>query len=267
MAPPDYAGRYINYGIREHAMAAVMNGLSLHGGFIPYGGTFLVFSDYLRPALRLSAMMGRGVIYVLTHDSIGVGEDGPTHQPVEHLAALRAMPGVSLYRPGDAQETAECWEAAIEDRDGPSVLVLSRQKLPALQPYSHRNRCVRGGYVLAPADGERKVTLLASGSEVQLAVAAREILQERGVPAAVVSMPCFERFDAQPAEWQREVLGPGTVRVAVEAATPFGWHRYVGEKGEVLGMSGYGASAPAETLFEHFGLTAEAVVKAVDRHL
>jgi transketolase len=258
----DFAGNYIHYGIREHGMAAAMNGLAVHGGVIPYGGTFLVFADYCRPAIRLSALMGVRVIYVMTHDSIGLGEDGPTHQPVEHLASLRAIPKLQVFRPADAVETAECWELALRARDRPSVLALTRQSLPTLRPGAGaENLSARGAYVLAEAETRRRVTLLATGSEVATAMAARDLLKGRGVAAAVVSMPCWSLFDAQDAACRAGVLGTAP-RIAIEAASPFGWERYVGEGGTVLGMTGFGASAPAEDLFRHFGLTAEKLAEA-----
>ncbi len=261
----DFGGRYIYYGVREHGMAAAMNGLALHGGTIPYGGTFLVFTDYCRPSIRLSALMGQRVIYVMTHDSIGLGEDGPTHQPVEHLASLRAMPNLQVFRPADTVETAECWALALASHNRPSVLALSRQALPAVRR-THRdeNLCARGGYVLVPADGDRQATLLATGSEVSLALEARDKLQAEGIGTAVVSLPCWELFDTQPAAYRATVLGPAHgIRVAVEAASPFGWERYVGPEGAVIGMTGFGASAPAGDLYKHFGITAEHVVAAV----
>ncbi len=262
--PGDYAGRYIHYGIREHGMAAAMNGLALHGGFIPYGGTFLIFANYLWPALRMSAMMGQRVLYVLTHDSIGLGEDGPTHQPIETLAALRATPNVLVFRPADVVETAEAYEAALDNADGPSALALSRQNLPTLRTaHTADNLTAKGAYVLAEAEGgPRAVTILATGSEVSLALDARSILAEKGIAAAVVSMPCWELFDRQPKEYRDQVLGQGTVRVAVEALGTFGWERYVGLDGAVVGMTGFGASAPADQLYRHFGITAQAVADA-----
>jgi len=255
----DFTNRYVHYGIREHGMAAAMNGIALHGGFIPYGGTFLVFSDYLRPALRLSALMGLGVVYVLTHDSIGLGEDGPTHQPVEHLANLRAMPNVLVFRPADAIETAECWILALKSRSAPSVLALSRQNLPPLRTDSDgKSLSARGAYVLAEATGERQVTVLATGSEVHLAMDARRMLADDGIAAAVVSMPCWELFEAQDAAYRDQVLGAAP-RVAVEAAVPFGWTRYVAHETDVVGMPGFGASAPADDLYAHFAITPEAI--------
>jgi transketolase len=263
----DFSGGYLHYGIREHAMAAAMNGMAAHGGIIPYGGTFLVFTDYCRPSIRLSALMGLRVIYVMTHDSIGLGEDGPTHQPVEHLAALRAIPNLHVFRPADAVETAECWELALRSRHAPSVLALTRQSVPGLRrDTGGGNRSARGGYVLAEAEGKRQATLIATGSEVALALAARDRLAARGIAAAVVSLPCWALFDAQSPGYRAEVLG-GAPRVAVEAASTFGWERYVGAGGTVIGMTGFGASAPAEELFRHFGLTPEVVAEAAARHL
>ena len=263
ITPADFSGRYIHYGVREHGMAAVMNGLALHGGFIPYGGTFLIFANYLWPALRMSAMMGQKVLYVLTHDSIGLGEDGPTHQPIETLAALRATPNVLVFRPADPIETMEAYEAALDHGEGPSVLALSRQNLPTLRTeHTAENLSAKGAYVLAEAEGKRQVTLIATGSEVSLAMEARDILKGKGIAAAVVSMPCWELFERQPKEYRALVLGEGTVRVAVEALGTFGWERWVGEAGAIVGMTGFGASAPAEKLYEHFGITAQAVADA-----
>ncbi len=265
--PGAFGGRYIHYGVREHAMAAAMNGMALHRGLIPYGGTFLVFSDYCRNAIRLSAMMGLRVIYVLTHDSIGLGEDGPTHQPIEHLASLRAMPGLLVFRPADAVETAECWEAALAEMGTPSVLALSRQALPALRlEHSGENLCARGAYVLAEASGPRAMTLLATGSEVQIAMAAREMLEAEGRPTAVVSMPCFELFERQDEAYRANILGDAP-RLAVEAASPFGWTRYVRSEADVLGIRGFGASAPAPELYRHFGITADALTAMARRRL
>jgi len=266
----DFSGGYINYGVREHGMAAAMNGITLHGGLIPYGGTFLVFTDYCRPAIRLSALMGKRVVYVMTHDSIGLGEDGPTHQPVEHLAALRAMPNLNVFRPADVVETAECWALALESTATPSILALTRQGVPTLRTrHESGNLSARGGYVLHEsskgAEG-RKVTLLASGSEVEVAVEARVSLEANGIATAVVSMPCFELFHAQDETYCRAVLGPNTVRVAVEAAVRQGWDALIGPEGGFVGMTGFGASAPAGQLYEHFGITAAAVVaEAKDR--
>ncbi len=265
---PDFAGRYLHYGVREHAMAAVMNGMALHGGVIPYGGTFLVFSDYCRPAIRLSAMMGLRVVYVFTHDSIGLGEDGPTHQPIEHLPSLRAIPNLNVFRPADAVETAECWALALAERRTPSVLALSRQNLPAVRTeHTAENLCGRGGYELVPATGPARVTVIATGSEVAVAMAARDGLEARGIGTRVVSMPCWELFERQDPAYRERVLRPDTVRIAVEAAVMQGWERYVGATGAVVGMTEFGASAPAKALYEHFGITAEAVVAAAEARL
>ncbi|HZF77368.1 MAG TPA: transketolase [Acetobacteraceae bacterium] len=264
--PGNYAGRYVHWGVREHAMAAAMNGMALHGGLIPYSGTFLVFADYLRPALRLAAIMRQRVIHVLTHDSIGLGEDGPTHQPVEHLASLRAIPNVHVFRPGDAVETAEAWELAIRWTEGPTVLALTRQNLPTLRTEVRENCSARGGYVLQEASGPRRATLIATGSELQVAVAARAALEAEGVPVAVVSLPCWELFATQDEAYRAEVLG-SALRVGIEAALPMGWERWLGADGVFIGMTGFGASAPAEDLFRHFGITAEAVVAAVRKRL
>ncbi len=264
----DFSGRYIHYGVREHAMAAAMNGLALHGGFIPYGGTFLAFSDYCRAAMRISALAGCRVIYVMTHDSIGLGEDGPTHQPVEHLAALRAMPNLNVFRPADAMETAECWELALAAKGIPSAMVLTRQGLPAVRlEYSDDNACARGAYELTAADGEAAVTLLATGSEVSIAVAARNNLQSAGIPTRIVSMPCWELFEEQDDGYRQQTLGPDTVRIGVEAAVSMGWDRYLGPGGGFVGMTGFGASAPARELYKHFGITAEAVVELAKARL
>jgi len=263
----DFSGRYIHYGVREHAMGAIMNGLALHGGFIPYGGTFLVFSDYCRPAIRLAALMGLRVIFVMTHDSIGVGEDGPTHQPIEHVASLRAIPNLNVFRPCDATETAESWALAITSRNTPSLLCLTRQNLPALRTaYTKDNLCARGGYVIRDAK-DAKVTLIATGSEVSLAVEAQTLLAAQNIAAKVVSFPCTELFDAQPQAYRKEVLGAGAIRVAIEAASSYGWEKYIGEDGIFIGMKGFGASGPAPELYKQFGITAEHIVKAVKEKL
>ncbi len=266
ISPGNYAGRYVHYGVREHGMAAAMNGMALHGGIIPYSGTFLVFADYMRPAIRLAALMRIRVIHVLTHDSIGLGEDGPTHQPVETLASLRCMPNLNVFRPADALETAECWELAVKRADGPSVLALTRQNLPALRSEAGENRSARGGYVLAEATGPRRATLIATGSEVHLAMAARATLEAEGIATAVVSLPCWELFAHQDEGWREQVLGEG-LRVGIEAAVGMGWDRWLGPQGLFIGMQGFGASAPAEELFRHFGITADAVVAAVRKRL
>ncbi len=259
----DYSGRYIHYGIREHGMAAAMNGIALHGGLVPYGGTFLIFSDYARGAIRLSALMKQRVVYVLTHDSIGLGEDGPTHQPVEHLAALRALPNLVTFRPADAVETAECWAAALAERAAPSALCLSRQNLPTLRVEAGReNVSARGAYVLREAKARRQATILATGSEVHLATAAAEALAADKIDVAVVSMPAWALFERQSAEYRAAVLGTAP-RVGVEAALRFGWDRWIGPEGRFIGMAGFGESAPAADLYRHFGITTEAIVAAV----
>lgn len=261
-------GRFIHYGIREHGMAAAMNGIHLHGGFAPNGATFLVFTDYARGAMRLSALMGTGVVYVMTHDSIGLGEDGPTHQPVEHLAALRAMPNMRVFRPCDAIEVAECWELALNRVDGPTVLALTRQNLPQLRTTApNDNPCAHGAYELVPAQGEAKVSLFASGSEVEIAVAAQKQLAERGIASRVVSVPSLELLLAQPAERRKAIIGNAPVKIAIEAAVRWGWDAVIGPDGEFVGMHGFGASAPAKDLFKHFGITAEAAVNAALKRL
>jgi transketolase len=256
-------GRFIHYGVREHGMAAAMNGMALHGGIIPYSGTFLVFSDYARPAIRLAALMGLRVIHVLTHDSIGLGEDGPTHQPVEHLAALRAIPNLLVFRPCDAVETVECWQLALEARTSPSALALTRQNLPQLRTgYTAENRCAAGAYELLPAEGAAKVSLFASGSEVAIAAAARTMLAARGVAARVVSVPCFELFLAAPAAERQRIVGTAPVRVGIEAAMRQGWDAVIGSDALFVGMSGFGASGPYKDLYRHFGITPEEVAEA-----
>jgi transketolase len=261
VTPGDFSGNYIHYGIREHAMGAVMNGLAAHGGFIPYGGTFLVFSDFARPSIRLSALMGLRSIYVMTHDSIGLGEDGPTHQPVEHLPSLRAMPNLAVFRPADALETLDCWTLSLQRRDGPSLHALSRQALPALDRSRARGGVEQGAYVLREAAGARDVTLLATGSEVALAVSAAEALEQEGIRVAVVSMPCFEIFRAQDSAYRKQVLGQAP-RIAIEAAGITGWHEWLGDDGQFIGMKGFGASAPADQLYAHFGITQAAIIAA-----
>jgi transketolase len=262
--PGEYNGSYVHYGVREHGMAAAMNGIALHGGLIPYGGTFLCFSDYCRPAIRLAAMMDIRTIFVMTHDSIGLGEDGPTHQPVEHLSALRAIPHLAVYRPGDAVETAECWESVLDNPRRAALLALSRQPMPLLRRRAGtENKSARGAYVLLEADGgARKLTLMATGSELHLAVQARTILQEEGVPTAVVSVPCARIFDEQDIGYQRTVLGDTLARVAVEAAVQMSWDRYLGFHGRFVGMDGFGESGKIADLYEKFGITTEAVVRA-----
>ena len=266
VGPGRYGGRYVHFGVREHAMAAALNGIALHGGFLPYGGSFCAFSDYMRPALRLAAMMRLRVVHVLTHDGIGVGEDGPTHQPVEQIASYRAMPGMHVFRPADALEAAECWEVAIRRSSGPSLLLLSRQDLLPLRQDATENRCSRGGYVLQEADGPRQATLIATGSEVSIALAARGQLAELGIPVAVVSLPCWELFAQQDEGYRADVLG-AVPRVGIEAASGFGWERWIGESGIFIGMTGFGASAPHADLYRHFGITPEAITAAVRRRV
>jgi len=264
VTPTDYSGRYIHYGIREHGMAAAMNGIALHKGFIPYGGTFLIFSDYCRPSIRLSALMHQRVVYVMTHDSIGLGEDGPTHQPVEQLASLRAVPNLLVMRPADAMETAECWQIALEHKTGPSLLALTRQNLPLLrQAADAENLSARGAYEIAPVDGDAEVVIFASGSEVEIAVAAKDLLDKSGHKTRVVSVPCFELFEQQSAEYRSQVLGTEKIRVAIEAAVSMGWERFIGADGIFIGMHGFGASGPYQELYKHFGITADAAVEAV----
>ena len=264
----DFSGQYIYYGVREHGMAAVMNGIALHGGFIPFGGTFLVFTDYCRPSIRLAALMEQRVVYVMTHDSIGLGEDGPTHQPVEHLASLRAIPNLQVFRPCDATETLECWAIALESRNAPSVLALTRQGVPPVRTdFTEENHCAKGAYILADADGNRQATIIATGSEVEIALAARDRLQQDGIGTSVISAPCLELFDQQDAAYRTAVLAPGSAVVAVEAATSMGWDRYLAGRGAFIGMSGFGASAPAGQLYEHFGITPTAVVDAIKAQL
>jgi transketolase len=265
---PDYAGRYVHYGVREFGMAAAMNGMALHGGVIPYSGTFLVFSDYSRPAIRLGALMGVRVIHVMTHDSIGLGEDGPTHQPVEHLASLRAMPNLNVFRPADAVETAECWKLALEAKRTPSLMALSRQKVPPVRTVvAGESLSARGAYQLAGAGHPAQVTIFASGSEVGVAMAARDLLEAEGIGARVVSTPCWELFAAQPTDYQAAVIGETDVRVAVEAGVRTGWERFIGEDGVFIGMESFGASAPFEVLYKHFSITAEAVAAAAKARL
>ncbi|MEM7728033.1 MAG: transketolase [Pseudomonadota bacterium] len=262
-----YGGRFVNYGIREHGMAAAMNGMALHGGIIPYSGLFMVFMDYCRPSVRLAALMGVRSIFVATHDSIGVGEDGPTHQPVEHLASLRAIPNTYTYRPADALETAECWELAVQRDDGPSVMALTRQNVPAVRSDASKNWCERGGYVLRPGRGADDIVLIGTGSEVHLCVAAAERLSEDGISARVVSIPCMDVFMEQDADYIRSVLGKDLPKVAVEAGVRQGWDALIGRDGAFIGMDGFGASAPGVALFEHFGITADAVYDAARKQL
>ena len=261
-------GRFIHYGIREHGMAAAMNGIFLHGGFAPNGATFLVFTDYARPAMRLAALMGTGVVYVMTHDSIGLGEDGPTHQPVEHLAALRAIPNMRVFRPCDSVEVAECWELALNRTNGPTVLALTRQNLPQLRTSAPSdNPCSHGAYELVAASGEAKVSLFASGSEVEIAVAAQKELAGRGIATRVVSVPSLELLLSLPEDRQKAIIGNAPVKVAIEAAVRWGWDAVIGHDGIFIGMHGFGESGPAKDLYKHFGITAEATVNAVQKRV
>ncbi|HEX7875235.1 MAG TPA: transketolase [Sphingobium sp.] len=260
----DYSGRYVYYGIREFGMACAMNGMALHGGVLPYGGTFLVFSDYMRGGIRLAALQQQRVIHVLTHDSIGLGEDGPTHQPIEHVMSLRMIPNLDVYRPADIVETAECWELALKDQNGPSVLALTRQNLPQLRTEkAGENLCAKGGYRLRAAKADRKVVLIATGSEVEIAVATATLLEDQGIGADVVSMPSWAHFEAQPQAYKDDLLPHHVLRVSIEAGTTFGWERYVGIAGLRFGIDGFGASAPAEDLYDHFGLTAAKIAPQV----
>jgi transketolase len=269
MTAEDYSGRYVYYGIREFGMAAAMNGMALHGGIVPYGGTFLIFSDYCRNAIRLSALQQTGVVYVMTHDSIGLGEDGPTHQPVEHVMSLRLIPNLNVYRPADVIETAECWALALTTPETPSVLCLTRQNLPQLRGKGDENwsqannRSAQGGYRLREATATRKVVIVATGSEVELAMTCADELETQGIGADVVSMPCAELFDAQPEAYKAEVLSKDALIVSIEAGSTLGWERYTGRSGINIGIDTFGASAPAEDLFAHFGFTAEAIVPQI----
>ncbi|MFC0244123.1 transketolase [Falsochrobactrum ovis] len=268
VTPENYGGRYIHYGIREHGMAAAMNGMALHGGLIPYSGTFLTFSDYARPAMRLSSLMGIRVVYVMTHDSIGLGEDGPTHQPVEHLAALRAIPNHNVFRPADAVEAAECWQLALKSKKTPSTLALTRQNLPVVRTeHSEENLCGYGAYELAAASSEAKVTIFATGSEVEIALKARDLLEAKGIATRVVSVPCFELFEEQSDSYKQAILGNAPVKLAIEAAISLGWDRFIGEDGIFIGMKGFGASGEISDLYKHFGITAEHAAEAAEKKL
>jgi transketolase len=267
--PGEYNGTYMHYGVREHGMAAAMNGIALHGGLVPYGGTFLCFSDYCRPSIRLAALMQIRTIFVMTHDSIGLGEDGPTHQPVEQLAALRAIPHLAVYRPGDPVETAECWELILDAPRQAALIALSRQPMPLLRREpGNENKSAKGGYVLQESEGgERKLTILSTGSELHLAVQARDILQKQGIPTAVVSMPCRLLFEDQDPAYKKAVLGTTRARVAVEAAVELGWERYIGLEGRFIGMHGFGASGKIADVYKKFDINAEAVVRAAHETL
>jgi transketolase len=266
LTPENYGGRYVYYGIREFGMAAAMNGMALHGGVIPYGGTFLVFSDYCRNAIRLSALQHARVVYVLTHDSIGLGEDGPTHQPIEHIMSLRMIPNLEVFRPADIIETAECWQLALANTDKPSVLALSRQNLPQLRN-SGGMLSGNGAYRLKAAEAPRKVVIVATGSEVELAAKVRDALEAEGVGADVVSMPSMSRFLAQDAAYRRDLLPEGVLKVSIEAGVTLGWERIVGSDGLIIGIDQFGASAPAEVLFPHFGFSVEAIVPKIKAQL
>ena len=264
----DFRGRFIHYGVREHGMAAAMNGMALHGGVIPYSGTFLVFADYCRPSIRLAALMEKRVIHVMTHDSIGLGEDGPTHQPVEHLASLRAIPNLNVFRPADAVETAECWEIALRTEKTPSVIALSRQNLPQVRlKHTDENRSARGAYVLSPAGAKHHVTIIATGSEVMLALEAQRQLEVQGIGASVVSMPCMDIFAAEPSSYQDRTIDPKTVRIAVEAGSRLSWDRWIGRDGAFVGMNSFGASAPYEALYKNFNITVDHIVRAARQRL
>ncbi|MEP1934131.1 MAG: transketolase [Roseibium sp.] len=268
VTPDDFSGRYIHWGIREHGMAAAMNGMALHGGVIPYSGGFLIFSDYCRPSLRLAALMGQRVIHVMTHDSIGLGEDGPTHQPVEHFAALRAIPNLTFFRPADITETLECWQLSLESQEGPSVLALTRQNLPSLRKtYEEKNLCAKGAYVLIESEDDAAVTLFASGSEVELAAEAHAELTAAGITARVVSVPSFELFEAQSDDYKEAVIGNSPAKIAIEAGIRMGWDRFIGNDGVFVGMKGFGASGPYKELYEHFGITKDAIVTAAKKKL
>jgi transketolase len=272
VSPGNFTGRYIHYGIREHGMCAAMNGMALHGGIIPYGGTFMVFSDYCRPAIRLAALMGIRVVFVMTHDSIGVGEDGPTHQPVEHLAALRAIPGLLVMRPADGVETAECWDLALKNEHRPSLIAFSRQDVPTVRTtHTAENLSAKGAYELA-GDAGAKVTFLATGTEVSMAMEARAKLAAEGIASRVVSMPCWDLFEEQPEDYRKQVLGPGTVKIAIEAAARQGWDRYIGSEllgpaGAFVGMHSFGASGPYKDVYAKFGISADAAVVAAKKLL
>ena len=266
LTPDNWGGRYIHYGVREHGMAAAMNGMALHKGIIPYSGTFLVFADYSRAAIRLGALMGERVIHVMTHDSIGLGEDGPTHQPVEHVASLRAMPNMLVFRPADGVETAECWELALKNTGGPSTIALTRQKVESVRKaHTDENLSAKGGYILSSGDGAEKIVLIATGSEVEIAMQAQATLKESGISARVVSMPCMELFEQQDVAYQRETLGEGLPRIAVEAGVRFGWDRWIGFDGGFVGMDSFGASAPYKDLYKKFGITSDAVVELAQK--
>ena len=268
LKPSNFGGNYIHYGVREHGMAGIMNGMALHGGIIPYGGTFLIFLDYCKPSLRLSALMGLKVIYIFSHDSIGLGEDGPTHQPIEHLAHLRAIPNLNVFRPADTIETLECWEIALKSSTNPSVIALSRQKIPFItETLSKKNMCSMGGYELKKTNSNPEITLIASGSEVQIAFDALKKLQQHNINSKVVSMPCQELFDKQSQEYKEKIIDKNSKKISIEASSIFGWEKYVGSEGASLGMKSFGKSAPAKKLYEDFNLTSDNVVKIAKKML
>jgi transketolase len=267
ITPDDFSGRYLHYGIREHGMAAAMNGIALHGGLIPYSGGFLIFSDYCRPSLRLAALMGIRVIHVFTHDSIGLGEDGPTHQPVEHMAALRAIPNFNMFRPADITETLECWQLALSSGKRPSGIALTRQALPAVRTsYVEENLCAHGAYELA-SESDAKVTIFASGSEIEIAMEAKALLDEKGHTTRVVSVPCLDLFEDQDDDYKAAIIGDSPIKVAIEAGIRQGWDRFIGPDGIFIGMKSFGASGPYKELYKHFGITAEDTVAAVEAKL
>ena len=264
----NFNGNYIHYGVREHAMAAVMNGLALYGALIPYGGTFLIFSDYCKPSIRLSALMGLNVIYIFSHDSIGLGEDGPTHQPIEQLSGLRAIPNLNVFRPADINETLECWELALKSKNKPSVIALSRQKLPYINPsLSKNNICSKGAYEVKITSHDSKVTLIASGSEVELALETQAQLKENGIDSKVVSMPCQELFDQQNKEYKEKILEKDTIIITIEAASISCWKKYLGSKGASIGIDSFGESAPYKEVYEHFNLTSSKIVNLIQKML
>jgi len=266
--PSDFKGNYIHYGVREHAMAGIMNGMALHEGIIPYGGTFLVFLDYCKPSLRLSSIMGLKVIYIFSHDSIGLGEDGPTHQPIEHLVHLRAIPNLNVFRPADTIETLECWEIALKSSDTPSVIALSRQKLPFItETLSKKNMCSFGAYEIKKNNSNVEVTLIASGSEVQIAIEAYNKLKDININSKVVSMPCQELFNKQTDDYIKKILEKDSIKISIEASSIFGWEKYVGEKGSSIGMSSFGKSAPIKDLYKHFNITSNHIVELAKKML
>jgi len=263
----DFSGRYIYYGVREHAMAAIMNGIALHKNFIPYAGSFLVFTDYCRPAIRLSALMELQVFYVMTHDSIGLGEDGPTHQPVEHLASLRAIPNLYVFRPACSIEVAECYETAMQIRNAPSLFSLTRQDIPTLRNNAEDNLSKLGAYIISEYSGDLQVTIFATGSEVSIAIEAQAELNKCNIGVRIVSIPCWELFDQQPAQYQANLLDNSSLKIAIEAGIKQGWEKYIGRDGVFIGMNSFGASAPAENLYQHFGITKERIISTVKERL